>query len=251
MILSTVKNTHLNLNLSLKTFSYQTLSTCYFLSWCPFHKKKKHWNICTSAHCSHRGRGALNSRMAVHGPSPGARLPLLWWLFLPAAFSGLWVPQSSVCHIFTTLYRHTHNIITCTPNTLRHILHTSTWTPQKTHIDIHKHTKPYTVDSHHPWVMNNICLSTPLSLPLARLLAASWLNCHNVILSASLSPITEMCSDNQCFFFCTQTPVPRTSLGVETQATQRSDETTWCRLSGLQGTLSGFTFYFFFLNPEM
>lgn len=40
MILSTVKNTHLNLNLSLKTFSYQTLSTCYFLSWCPFHKKK-------------------------------------------------------------------------------------------------------------------------------------------------------------------------------------------------------------------
>lgn len=54
---------------------------------------------------------------------------------------------------------------------------------------------------HHPWVMNNICLSIPPSLPLAWLLASSWLHCHNVILSASLSPITKMCSDNRPFFF--------------------------------------------------
>lgn len=153
-------------------------------------------------------------------------------------------------HIHYTIQTHTQYYHMHTKHTPAHTPHFHL-DSSKTHIDIHKHTKPYTVDSHHPWVMNNICLSTPLSLPLARLLAASWLNCHNVILSASLSPITEMCSDNQCFFFCTQTPVPRTSLGVETQATQRSDETTWCRLSGLQGTLSGFTFYFFFLNPEM
>lgn len=63
------------------------------------------------------------------------------------------------------------------------------------------HTQAHTVYPHHPWVMNNICLSVPPSLPLAWLLACSWLLCHNVILSASLSPITKMCSDNQGFFF--------------------------------------------------
>lgn len=71
---------------------------------------------------------------------------------------------------------------------------------------IYTHTDGHRVYPHHPWVMNNICLSIPPSLPLAWLLASSWLNCHNVILSASLSPITKMCSDNRAFFFWTQAP---------------------------------------------
>lgn len=65
----------------------------------------------------------------------------------------------------------------------------------------HTHTKAHAVYPYHPWVMNNICLSVPPSLPLAWLLACFWLFCHNVILSAFLSPITKMCSDNQFFFF--------------------------------------------------
>lgn len=69
----------------------------------------------------------------------------------------------------------------------------------------------HTVNPHHPWVMNNICLSTPPSLPLAWLLASSWLHCHNVILSASLSPITKMCSDNQAFL---HRPLPSHQTGT-------------------------------------
>lgn len=107
--------------------------------------------------------------------------------------------------------------------TLFHV-HADTCTHTDTHIGIglecvhakacglgHLHAHTYCTSSqrpthaqanpHHPWVMNNICLSIPPSLPLAWLLASSWLHCHNVILSASLSPITKMCSDNQPFFF--------------------------------------------------
>lgn len=77
-------------------------------------------------------------------------------------------------------------------------------------------TQAHTQSSpHHPWVMNNICLSIPPSLPLAWLLASSWLLCHNVILSASLSPITKMCSDNQAFL---HRPLPPHQTGTRSSS---------------------------------
>lgn len=55
------------------------------------------------------------------------------------------------------------------------------------------------------------------SLPLAWLLASSWLHCHNVILPASQSAITKMYSDNQdlfiYFFFFYTGPFPHISVG--------------------------------------
>lgn len=128
-------------------------------------------------------------------------------------------------HTFAHRHTHTHtlghtrvhsladaprHIVTCTKthNTLHpgSLIHTHVPPlpcDSSTHMHINTHRSPHTVNPHHPWVMNNICLSVPPSLPLAWLLASSWLHCHNVILSASLSAITKMCSDNHVFFSCT------------------------------------------------
>lgn len=85
---------------------------------------------------------------------------------------------------------------------------------------------------HHPWVMNNICLSIPPSLPLAWLLASSWRHCHNVILSASLSPITKMWSDNQAFL---HRPLPPHQTGTGSSTSQRPDKMMECLHQGLLG----------------
>lgn len=113
----------------------------------------------------------------------------------------------------TDAHRH---ISTCTRPHCPHI-HAHSYTLMYLHPMTHTHlqymlTKAHTQSNpHHPWVMNNICLSIPPSLPLAWLLASSWLHCHNVILSASLSPITKMCSDNQAF---SHRPLPSHQTGT-------------------------------------
>lgn len=148
-----------------------------------------------------------------------ARLPLLFWLSLPDAFCRCLSLQhfvDAVAHTFSCAHAHTDirlecvhaeacEMVTCTRT---HTYCTSSQRPT------HAQANP-----HHPWVMNNICLSIPPSLPLAWLLASSWLHCHNVILSASLSPITKMCSDNQPFFSLpTQAVAPHIRPGAEAAA---------------------------------
>lgn len=125
-----------------------------------------------------------------------ARLPLLFWLSLPDAFCRCLSLQhfaDAVAHTFSRARRHMRALVR--------------WSPARTHTYCTPSQRPTHAQAnpHHPWVMNNICLSIPPSLPLAWLLASSWLHCHNVIVSASLSPITKMCSDNQPFFFFTNT----------------------------------------------
>lgn len=125
-------------------------------------------------------------------------------------------------------------------------------TREQTHNSTHtwmSHLRPVTPQTHntpHPWVMNNICLSVPPSLPLAWLLASSWLFCHNVILSAFLSAITKMCSDNLAFStatlsshqpgtsHCTLHRGPLKWCVVSSQScTKYSQDLTWWLLSSI------------------
>lgn len=157
-----------------------------------------------------------------------------FWLSLPDAFcwcfslkhfvgAGMHTSTHSIQqHALTVAHGH---IIGTHANTL---LHTNslinTHVPHPPCDSSNTHTNPHTVYPHHPWVMNNICLSVPPSLPLAWLLASSWLHCHNVILPASLSPITKMCCDNRAFL---HRPLPSHQPGTGgSQPAQRPIK--WC-----------------------
>lgn len=194
----------------------------------------------------HRQHIIFSTRVAGQSTSLEARLPLLFWLSLPDAFcrclalkhfadAGIQTCTCTPTHIHWDTHTDVHSVVhrhitTCTQThsyiqahscTLPYQLHPMT--PQ-TRTHIYTHTSPHTVNPHHPWVMNNICLSVPPSLPLAWLLASSWLHCHNVILSASLSPITKMCSDNQAFL---HRRLPSHQTGTSSSSLHR-DLIKWC-----------------------
>lgn len=131
--------------------------------------------------------------------------------------------QSAWIHTHTLSHAHTH-----TQFCPRSLIHNHVLSPPCDSSNTHGHVytrRPTHRPPHHPWVMNNICLSIPPSLPLAWLLASSWLRCHNVISSAFPSPITKCVVTIGLFL---HGPSPSTAPGDREHQLAHTRRIQWC-----------------------